>query len=336
MVTTCEPRGALERAEQRLYAQLAELRGAGIALFRGWQSYEVRSQNRIVSRVQTACRPERLMIPGANAADWIIHNINVGRNAQLVQPIAGDIFAADTPNPIGLSLEPIAAGVDVTAVVEYVGSNPDGEVFRGTLACRASPPLSGQNPMATRSMIMLPLTSNGPIKPGLDANEFEGLRILIGLDDTTWQFEERGGRLHAVSQVDAPIYHRPTGVDGDLRTMQASAGGYDLEGTLESQRRRNVVTSDAVSQVIRKPSGWSGFTPEEFRDPIVVSLHIARLPRLALFGVDDATDRVVFEVGNTAPQGNRHFAAKYVLDGYEPWWWPELQAWESDLLEAAP
>ena len=89
---------------------------------------------RVMAAVQrNGFKPHRLMV-GANAAQFMIHDVVINHRSQFVadgQPIPGDVFrpgyygAADTT----LSFESLQAGQTATIVVEYVGPDPAGEAF---------------------------------------------------------------------------------------------------------------------------------------------------------------------------------------------------------------
>lgn len=106
---------------------------------------------RVMAAVQrNGFKPHRLMV-GANAAQFVIHDVVINNRSQFVaggQPIPGDMFrpgyygAADTT----LSFESLQAGQTATIVVEYAGPDPAGEAFDavmiGSIAPRADTEVS--------------------------------------------------------------------------------------------------------------------------------------------------------------------------------------------------
>lgn len=88
----------------------------------------------IVARPQSiAMRPERIVI-SQNAADFLIHDIRVGNRSQLAQEgvLPGDVFAAEAVDTF-VAFETIQTAMDFTIIVEYVGTNPEGEVFNAVV-----------------------------------------------------------------------------------------------------------------------------------------------------------------------------------------------------------
>ena len=115
---------------------LGELRaicGTGLAQLHAWASYEIAPVVAVItSRLQYAFRPTRLALPADRARNWVIHDIKIGNQSQFrsADPLSGSEFSAvNTP----LDLDLVRPGQDVAVSVEYVGDNPDGEEFRGTL-----------------------------------------------------------------------------------------------------------------------------------------------------------------------------------------------------------
>jgi hypothetical protein len=91
----------------------------------------------IVARPQAALHVERIIIPDAVAANFMIHDIRVGNNSQLSQagPLPADAFAASVVDAIDtfVDFEAIQTSMDFTVVVEYVGGNREGEVFNAAM-----------------------------------------------------------------------------------------------------------------------------------------------------------------------------------------------------------
>ena len=102
---------------------------------------------RITSRPQRAFVPERLFIAatgGSTAADWIIDNILIGGRSQFAVDgrLPGEMFAAGAFDTL-VSFEPVQAAMDIVADVTYVGTNPDGAPFFGSLIGRPVTPTGG-------------------------------------------------------------------------------------------------------------------------------------------------------------------------------------------------
>jgi hypothetical protein len=89
----------------------------------------------VIGRPQMlAFRPEDIAIHG-DRARWLVHDILVGGRSQFVQsrgPTPGTEFG---PGGIleHLRLETLQIAMDFKLVVEYVGPEPDGEVFEATI-----------------------------------------------------------------------------------------------------------------------------------------------------------------------------------------------------------
>jgi hypothetical protein len=89
----------------------------------------------VVVRPQfVAFRPEDFAIHG-DRSHWLVHDIKVGNSTQFNGkrgPAAGTEFG---PGGIceHLRLETVQTAMDLALVVEYVGPEPDGEVFEATI-----------------------------------------------------------------------------------------------------------------------------------------------------------------------------------------------------------
>lgn len=57
-----------------------------------------------------------------------------------------------------------------------------------------------------------------------------------------------------------------------------------------------------------------------FDPPRVVSLHYTHVEPTMLYGVDEATGRVIFEIGGD-DRRTHPFYAKFDAEGYTPTWW---------------
>jgi len=89
----------------------------------------------VVIRPQvTAFRPEDLAIHG-DRSRWVVHDIKVGNRSQFVGkrgPAPGAEFG---PGGIleHMRLETVQTAMDLVLCVEYIGSEPEGEVFEATM-----------------------------------------------------------------------------------------------------------------------------------------------------------------------------------------------------------
>ena len=89
----------------------------------------------VIVRPQTlAFRPEDLAIHG-DRSRWVVHDIKIGNRSQFVGkrgPAPGTEFG---PGGIceHLRLETCQTAMDLAIEVEYIGPEPDGEVFEGTI-----------------------------------------------------------------------------------------------------------------------------------------------------------------------------------------------------------
>jgi hypothetical protein len=90
---------------------------------------------RVVGRAQAVqFRPEDIAIHG-DRSRWMVHDIMVGNRSQFVDrrgPAAGSEFG---PGGIleHLRLDVAQTAMDITIIVEYVGPEPEGEVFEATM-----------------------------------------------------------------------------------------------------------------------------------------------------------------------------------------------------------
>jgi hypothetical protein len=97
---------------------------------------------RITARPQrTAFVPQRLFIAatgGATAADWVVDNLFIGGRSQFAQDgqIPGDMFATTAIDSF-VAFEPVQVAMDIVVDVTYIGANPDGAPFFGSLVGRA-------------------------------------------------------------------------------------------------------------------------------------------------------------------------------------------------------
>ena len=88
----------------------------------------------VIVRPQTVFRPEDLAIHG-DRSRWVVHDIKIGNRSQFANkrgPAAGTEFG---PGGIceHLRLETCQTAMDLAIEVEYVGPEPDGEIFEATL-----------------------------------------------------------------------------------------------------------------------------------------------------------------------------------------------------------
>lgn len=292
---------------------LGAARGNGLAMFTGWRAYSMRPwPTTITTQPQFPVRIERMIVAPGTGDRWIIDKLAVGNLAVIFESIEATVFdpTRNQPGPFDIEAIPTAmAGMNISLDVRYVGDDPEGEVFRGAVLCRrADAPLS-----RTAALFTLPIDSGRRIVGT------RSLRVLVGLDDKTWMFEENGGRL-------SNVYPR-----------EPDEGEVD---SLEIEMIENRLSAAPGLLAIPVPP-TARLTLERFRHPMMVALHVAQidlapLPRRVLFGTDERTGQVVFEVGDSANlEQAPSFAFKYALEGYKPWWWERWTLLETDLLVPA-
>jgi hypothetical protein len=136
----------------------------------------------IVSRPQQAAlNVERILIPDAIATDFLIHDIRIGGQAQFAQEgaLPGDMFATTAVETF-VSFETIQIAMDFVIEVEYVGTNPEGEVFNavvfGTAEINVTPDqlvreqlLLAANRQAQRDKASAPVGVGAPVPIGTPA-----------------------------------------------------------------------------------------------------------------------------------------------------------------------
>lgn len=88
----------------------------------------------VIVRPQTVFRPEDLAIHG-DRSRWVVHDIKIGNRSQFAGkrgPAPGTEFG---PGGIceHLRLETCQTAMDLVIEVEYVGPEPDGEIFEATI-----------------------------------------------------------------------------------------------------------------------------------------------------------------------------------------------------------
>jgi hypothetical protein len=135
----------------------------------------------------------------------------------------------------------------------------------------------------------------------------------------------------------------------------------DLEEIIASRELDNLTLGiragldriDRIMSVLHMPPGGAAYELGAI-EPRMVSLHLLDQGdgddrELVLFGVDDATSRVVFEIGDVTveqiwdaggprpqygvPPPITRFRAKCELAGYVPSWWDRVQMIDWDLRE---
>lgn len=103
----------------------------------------------ITSRPQRMFTLVRLYVLPAIAEDFVINDITIGERSQFSQAgaIPADMFAAGAIDSY-VSFDTAGPGMDIRMTVTYIGQNPDGEVFTGSMlgmsvggAGRATPTL---------------------------------------------------------------------------------------------------------------------------------------------------------------------------------------------------
>jgi hypothetical protein len=94
----------------------------------------------VIVRPQTiAFRPENLAIQG-DPARWVVHDIKVGNRSQFAAhhgPTRGTDFGVGGVLE-KMKLETCQTAMDLAVRVEYVGPEPDGEVFEATIVGMAT------------------------------------------------------------------------------------------------------------------------------------------------------------------------------------------------------
>lgn len=264
-------------------ADMTDLRAIaarGLAMFHGYATYELEPNLAwITARPQTAFRPERLVLPRERADRWLIHEIKIANQSQFPDPIpiGGDVFTADTAP--ALDLDRMRVDQDVQIAVEYVGDDPEGEVFVATLV--GSGPDSG-------SRMVLPLASNIRVLPST-----VGMRVVLDLDDQRF-----------------------------VCVIKRNPHGLQLQHICVRDRSAE---DPYASEVTRVVAGAITIVPPA---PITVSLHVAVVPRLVgggeshvLFGLDERTNRVVFELVHGVFAAHGPFTSRCEIAGYLPKWW---------------
>lgn len=361
----------IARPYTALMPKLEEIARAGVGMLRGWRAWEDLTRTTITVRPQTKdrLRIRRLVLSSAEAGNWVIHDIKIGNRGQLAtapgQGVPAAAFLGPDANLNFTDLESGAGagrGVEIAVVVEYVGDDPRGAVFRAVFICDREP--GGRT--------SLPISSAVPIR----AVTHEGRRVAIQIDDRVLVFvEDRAKKrvlIRDATELWVPISdttdaHRFELVlcDGNNETM---TGDDDLY--LEHQRRAPVWSDGAESMM-----GDNGVDVERVRRvgpgilrpvrPIPVSLHTLEVPGPVLFGIDERTGKVVFEVGVRDPHAEAVFGEVFATpnasadersaawsesinrvlrtglyselnrDGYEPTWWKMAQVLGQDLLDPA-
>jgi hypothetical protein len=85
-----------------------------------------------------AFRPKRFFISSAGtpggSADWIVEDLRIGNRSQFAQAgnLPGDMFASGAIDAY-VSFETCQTAMDITVVVRYVGTSPEGAIFYGAL-----------------------------------------------------------------------------------------------------------------------------------------------------------------------------------------------------------
>ena len=97
---------------------------------------------RITARPQRrAFMPERFFIAstgGSTAADWVVENLLIDNRSQFAQDggLPGDVFATATFDAF-VSFDTVQVAMDIMVDITYIGANPNGVPFFGSLIGRS-------------------------------------------------------------------------------------------------------------------------------------------------------------------------------------------------------
>lgn len=279
-------------------ARLENICGVGVAELHSWTSYKVPTNTvEITATPQRGFLPQRFVIPTTTAERWLIHDIVIGNRSQFMA--SGPVRA--TAFDEAVVLERVLFGMNVRIVVEYIGDNPNGEVFYTSLIGRDE----------ENAPVALPLTSNGQ-----RIQAYGGRRVLLELDDggvgmcgrRMYCFEEHHERLEQLSIV---VPNKNLSASDAVLEIVNVQGGF--------------ITDDGIFDGDKITGKVGMVTPVK---PIMVSLRVETIAGgHVLFGVDERTGAVVFEVGDLGVRVvhgshvSRGFAARCDLSGYVPTWW---------------
>jgi len=281
--------------------ELRALCGAGIAQFNAWASYNLPGGiTRVSSVIEVAMRsPLRLIV--SNPERWAFHGLCIaGRNFVSALNIAPRTPATAFAAGFGVN---VIAGDVLNLDVEYLGDDDNGEQFNAVLA--------GQDSTAVPSWVNdgVEITVPSELRISVASNvcikEVAETHVLIDLGGIVHRFEMRGGVIVRVCVVS----------DGELMAVEELIDA-------------NVSGIESVSPMILRPR-------EPRRSPIV-SLSARQLSdgRCVLFGVDESTNLVIFEViqNATAATAERclrlsaNDLARCELAGYVPRWWDQIES----------
>jgi len=321
-----------------LISKLHEVRGTGLGELCGWRSWEIVDRTTISATPQRAVRPDRFMISRASAPNWNILDIRVasqdGRSeSQLAAGggIPGAMFAPEMVDNT-LDIGAVAALMRIEVEVEYIGKNPDGEVFHAVFMCNA----------VDGGKVPLPLISSGPIRSSARVAELgAGKRIGIQIDDRAWVFRQDRRTSPFTVHVEPSdlCCEQPSMEDMVYVDHDDGNGSVMRSGDPRPVGPRGVARPERVPFKPDRDHRAGGVDRYEVPDlwavrPRVLSLHVIEAPHRRLFGIDESTNQVVFEISpGTATDGT--LFGRFDKAGYTPSWWEETRLLEADLRDPA-
>ncbi len=353
-----EPYGQLLPVFQKIATQ-------GMGMLRGWRAWVESTRATITIRPQLTekLKVRRLVLPQAEAGNWLVHDIQIGKRSQLTAVDVHGIPASAFLGPDSdLNFSPPAPpdkpedAVEIAMEVEYVGDDPAGATFRAAFICDLET-VGGQAGRRT-----LPIASAGPLRPTKHA----GGRIAIQIDDRVWSFaEDRAGRRVLVK--DATEQWIPIGDSADpSRGHLTSCDGRQHSLITDDDRMIVIGVHDSAHSApiwsdldLDCPTFGAPPKPSEqgpgYLHPvksIPVSLHALEIPGPMLFGIDERSGKVVFEIGvRRLKDGllgtlerefdpDRHQAGcqmrtRFSAEGFVPDWWEAAVFLNRDIRELA-
>lgn len=316
-----------------LLYKLHEVRGDGMGMLRGWRSWEITSRSTITTTPQMACRPRRVIIPASIAADWVIFDLRVNSkdgssktHISSGQGIPGSFFFPTESENIDVG--PVAAMVEIAMTVEYIGENPMGEVFTAVLLCEV---IDGKGHQA------LPINSGqNRIMSAARVGELgSGRRIGIQIDDRAWVFRQDRTKLPFEIVIG----------ESDLRIEEPSMDELlyldtdDGKGSVMRSGEPRPIPGGRIARVNvpflphQQPESKHAEVPDLFQvRPRVLSLHVLEAPLPVLFGLDETSNQVVFEIA--AEPG--YLVGRFDKFGYTPTWWDSAAPWQAPAGLADP
>lgn len=233
---------------------------------------------------QSTFRIRRLVIPDAIAGDFVIHDLKIANRSEFrpeITELSGDVFAVSAPG-IDLNVGPVGPALAGGKLVLSVE-------YVGNEADGAVFQGTYLGTLDGGAMIALPINSLDPIRPSVPET------VTIDLDEDRYHFVIKANQLTSLSRVPR---------------MPSSSSFVSTLTTFE------MVTTH----------GWeaSAHSQRSFEPPFPIAIHVEHFPEVpytVLYGIDEATDRVVLEVGEGMASNNRPFLARCSPEGYVPEWW---------------